>query len=202
MKKLLLTVGLGLFAITGFSRAKYDVHAGLSMANITNSGASMKAGFSVGLGIDCPINNLWAFQTGLNFTSKGCRESEQGVVAKINPLYMDIPLLIAVKAPIKNNNAFVVNAGPYVGLGLGGKMSLSGGGAEISSSLFKKIEGENEAMMNRCDVGIQIGVGMELKGKYLINLSSQYGFVNMIKKSFADENNKNRALLITFGYRF
>lgn len=61
MKKLLLTVVLGLFAITGFSRAKYDVHAGLSMANITNSEASMKAGFSVGLGIDCPINNLWAF---------------------------------------------------------------------------------------------------------------------------------------------
>lgn len=51
MKKLLLTVVLGLFAITGFSRAKYDVHAGLSMANITNSEASMKAGFSVGLGM-------------------------------------------------------------------------------------------------------------------------------------------------------
>lgn len=202
MKKLLLTVVLGLFAITGFSRAKYDVHAGLSMANITNSEASMKAGFSVGLGIDCPINNLWAFQTGLNFTSKGCRESEQGVVAKINPIYLDIPLLAAVKLPIKNDNVFVINAGPYVGLGLGGKMSLSGGGAEISSSLFKKVDGESEAMMNRCSAGLQVGIGMELKDKYLVNLASQFGFTNMIKKDFAVDNNKNIALMITVGYRF
>lgn len=202
MKKLLLTVVLGLFAITGFSLAKYDVHAGLSMANITNSEASMKAGFSVGLGIDCPINNLWAFQTGLNFTSKGCRESEQGVVAKINPIYLDIPLLAAVKLPIKNDNVFVINAGPYVGLGLGGKMSLSGGGAEISSSLFKKVDGESEAMMNRCSAGLQVGIGMELKDKYLVNLSSQSGFTNMIKKDFAVDNNKNIALMITVGYRF
>lgn len=202
MKKLLLTVVLGLFAITGFSRAKYDVHAGLSMANITNSEASMKAGFSVGLGIDCPINNLWAFQTGLNFTSKGCRESEQGVVVKMNPIYLDIPLLAAVKLSIKNDNVFVINAGPYVGLGLGGKMSLSGGGAEVSSSLFKKVEGEDEAMMNRCSAGLQIGIGMELKDKYLVNLSSQFGFTNMVKKDFALDNNKNIALMLTVGYRF
>ena len=52
MKKLLLTVVLGLCTLAGFSQAKFDVHAGMSMANITNSDADLKIGYSVGVGMD------------------------------------------------------------------------------------------------------------------------------------------------------
>lgn len=52
MKKLLLTVVLGLCTLAGFSQAKFDVHAGMSMANITNSEADLKIGYSVGVGMD------------------------------------------------------------------------------------------------------------------------------------------------------
>ena len=83
MKKLLLTVVLGLCTLAGFSQAKFDVHAGMSMANITNSDADLKIGYSVGVGMDYAITDMWAFQTGLNFTSKGCKGSEKGVDAKI-----------------------------------------------------------------------------------------------------------------------
>ena len=69
MKKLLLTVVLGLCTLAGFSQAKFDVHAGMSMANITNSDADLKIGYSVGVGMDYAITDMWAFQTGLNFTS-------------------------------------------------------------------------------------------------------------------------------------
>lgn len=79
MKKLLLTVVLGLCTLAGFSQAKFDVHAGMSMANITNSEADLKIGYSVGVGMDYAITDMWAFQTGLNFTSKGCKESVEGV---------------------------------------------------------------------------------------------------------------------------
>lgn len=53
MKKLLLTVVLGLCTLAGFSQAKFDVHAGMSMANITNSEADLKIGYSVGVGMVC-----------------------------------------------------------------------------------------------------------------------------------------------------
>ena len=66
MKKLLLTVVLGLCTLAGFSQAKFDVHAGVSMANITNSDADLKIGYSVGVGMDYAITDMWAFQTGLN----------------------------------------------------------------------------------------------------------------------------------------
>lgn len=85
MKKLLLTVVLGLCTLAGFSQARFDVHAGMSMANITNSDADMKIGYSVGVGMDYAITDMWAFQTGLNFTSKGCKESEDGATASLIP---------------------------------------------------------------------------------------------------------------------
>lgn len=172
------------------------------MANITNSDADLKIGYSVGVGMDYAITDMWAFQTGLNFTSKGCKGSEEGVDAKINPVYLDIPLLAAIKLPISEGNTFVVNAGPYVGFGLGGKVTVESGGAEVGTKLFKKIDGADEALMNRCAVGLQYGVGFELGYKYLLNLTGQYGFTNMFKKSLTQENNKNLAFMITVGYRF
>lgn len=202
MKKLLMTVALGLCTLTGFSQAKFDVHAGMSMANITNSDADLKIGYSVGVGMDYAITDMWSFQTGLNFTSKGCKESDDGAKLTFNPVYLDIPLLAAIKLPISEGNTFVVNAGPYVGFGLGGKMTVEQGGAEVGTKLFKKIDGADEAMMNRCAVGLQYGVGFELGEKYLLNLTGQYGFTNMMKHSWVHENNKNLAFLITVGYRF
>lgn len=152
--------------------------------------------------INCCFRIVYTCQTGLNFTSKGCKGSEKGVDAKINPVYLDIPLLAAIKLPISEGNTFVVNAGPYVGFGLGGKATVESGGAEVGTKLFKKIDGADEALMNRCAVGLQYGVGFELGYKYLLNLTGQYGFTNMFKKSLTQENNKNLAFMITVGYRF
>ena len=97
MKKLLLTVVLGLCTLAGFSQAKFDVHAGMSMANITNSEADLKIGYSVGVGMDYAITDMWAFQTGLNFTSKGCKESVEGVKAKFNPVLSGYPFACSCK---------------------------------------------------------------------------------------------------------
>ena len=112
-----------------------------------------------------------------------------------------IKIIINYVAELRGNT-FVVNAGPYVGFGLGGKATVESGGAEVGTKLFKKIDGADEALMNRCAVGLQYGVGFELGYKYLLNLTGQYGFTNMFKKSLTQENNKNLAFMITVGYRF
>lgn len=198
----MLTLLLGLFTIVGYSQARFDIHGGMSMANITNSEADLKVGYTLGVGMDYSFNDMWSFQSGLNFTSKGCKASEAGVDLKMNPVYLDIPLLAALKINITEGNRFLINLGPYVGFGLGGKMTVEQGGAEIGTKLFKKVDGAQEAVMNRCAVGLQYGIGFELDNHYLINLTGQYGFTNMVKESFADESNKNLAFLLTVGYRF
>lgn len=202
MKKTLLTLLLGLLTIVGYSQARFDIHGGMSMANITNSEADLKVGYTLGVGMDYSFNDMWSFQSGLNFTSKGCKASEAGVDLKMNPVYLDIPLLAALKINITEGNRFLINLGPYVGFGLGGKMTVEQGGAEIGTKLFKKVDGAQEAVMNRCAIGLQYGIGFELDNHYLINLTGQYGFTNMVKESFADESNKNLAFLLTVGYRF
>lgn len=202
MKKTLLTLLLGLLTIVGYSQARFDIHGGMSMANITNSEADLKVGYTLGVGMDYSFNDMWSFQSGLNFTSKGCKASEAGVDLKMNPVYLDIPLLAALKINITEGNRFLINLGPYVGFGLGGKMTVEQGGAEIGTKLFKKVDGAQEVVMNRCAIGLQYGIGFELDNHYLINLTGQYGFTNMVKESFADESNKNLAFLLTVGYRF
>lgn len=202
MKKILLTFFMGLLAITGYSQAKFDIHGGMSMANITNSEADLKIGYTLGVGMDYSFNDMWSFQSGLNFTSKGCKASEAGVDAKMNPVYLDIPLLAAVKMTITEGNRFLVNFGPYVGFGLGGKMTVEQGGAEVGTKLFEKVGTNKDAMMNRCAVGLQYGIGFELDNHYLINLTGQYGFTNMMKESMAGKSNKNLAFMLTVGYRF
>lgn len=67
MKKLLLTVVLGLCTLAGFSQAKFDVHAGMSMANITNSDADLKIGYSVGVGMDYAITDMWGLPDRFEF---------------------------------------------------------------------------------------------------------------------------------------
>lgn len=202
MKKTLLTLLLGLLTIVGYSQARFDIHGGMSMANITNSEADLKVGYTLGVGMDYSFNDMWSLQSGLNFTSKGCKASEAGVDLKMNPVYLDIPLLAALKINITEGNRFLINLGPYVGFGLGGKMTVEQGGAEIGTKLFKKVDGAQEAVMNRCAIGLQYGIGFELDNHYLVNLTGQYGFTNMVKESFADESNKNLAFLLTVGYRF
>ena len=202
MKKMMMTLLMGVLAIASYAQARLDVHAGMSLANVTNSDANLKVGYTVGLGVDYPIDELWAFQTGVNITSKGCKDKMDGTSMKVNPVYLDIPFLAALKMDICDGNKFVINAGPYLGIGLGGKITSEMDGIETSAKLFSKVGSNDESIMNRCALGLQYGVGLELADTYLVNLTGQYGFTNMIRKSFAGENNKNLAFLLTVGFRF
>lgn len=190
-------------AVVTYAQPKFDVHAGLSMANITNSEAGMRVGYNVGVGLDYPLTEAWHFQSGINFTSKGAKDTEAGVKTKMKPVYLDIPFLAAYKFDIDTSNKIVLNFGPYVGFGVGGKMTLEENGIEVSSKLFTKVGENDKPIMNRCALGLQYGVGLELADTYLVNLTGQYGFTNMIKDTFTGgEKNKNLAFLLTVGYRF
>lgn len=191
MRKLLLSAMLGIFALAGFSQTSLNVKAGMSMTNITDSEMDMKVGYTVGLGVDYQFTNTWYLQSGLNFTGKGAKLSG----LKVKSHYMEIPVLAAAKFDIADNMKFVVNAGPYVAVGLGGKAEFEG----ESLKVFKEYDNK-DALLKRFDMGIQYGVGLELSNRYLINLSGQYGFIDTVNNT--TESPKNIAFLISLGYRF
>lgn len=197
MKKFLLTAVLGMFALAGFSQVKWDAKVGMSMTNMTETTDSkLKVGYTVGVGMDYAFSENWSLQSGLNFTGKGTKV--EGV--KFNMHYVELPVLAAYKFAVGENMKLVVNAGPYFACGLAGKMSAEG----ESVKLFSKEDGADEALMNRFDLGIQYGVGLEVGEHYLVNLTGQNGLMNTLKNEsvWGDASSKNIAFSISVGYRF
>lgn len=236
MKKGLIFVLFALVSIVSYSQLSWNVKAGMTMNNMTKlEDTKMKLGYTFGVGVDYAITDMWAIQSGLNITAKGWKsefkdEDKDGkevkVTNKFNPIYLELPILAAVKFDLTDNMKLVVNAGPYLALGLGGKASMDAPG-DPSMKLFKKYSynsdeadyiegwGENDdanaerSMMKRFDLGLQYGVGLEF-GHYLVNLTGQYGFLktqDAYKYDIKTDNEeklspKNMNFAITVGYKF
>lgn len=215
MKKGLIFVLFALVSIVSYSQVSWNVKAGMTMNNVTKmDDYKMKLGYTFGVGVDYAINDMWAIQSGLNIASKGTKfdyvgEDENGddisCTDKINPVYLELPILAAVKFPVSDNMKFVVNAGPYLAFGLGGKYK-DDESSDGDFKLFKKEDGASEAFMNRFDLGLQYGVGLEF-GHYLVNLSGQYGFLKPLKGDAYNNKGdkvspKNLNFAITVGYKF
>lgn len=196
MKKFLMTVVLGMFAVAGFSQVKWDVKFGMNFSNATKTKdviGDTKAlpGFNLGVGMDYGFSEKWSLQSGLMISSKGYKIKEQGEKFTCRPIYLDIPILAAYKFNISDNTKFVINAGPYLAFGLGGKAKDD----NFDLKLFKSDEGD----WKRFDLGIQYGIGLELSDRYLINLTGQNGFISPVD---GGDDPKNMTFTIGVGYRF
>jgi len=193
MKKFLMTAVLGMFALAGFSQVKWDAKFGMNFSNMTKIDESKALpGFTLGVGMDYGFNENWSLQSGLMISSKGFKFKEGDWKNKYRPIYLDIPILAAYKFNISDNTKFVINAGPYLAIGLGGKNKETD---EEDIKLFDK-DGHD---WKRFDLGIQYGIGLELSDRYLINLTGQNGFISPVD---GGDDPKNMTFTIGVGYRF
>lgn len=194
MKKFLMTAVLGVFALAGFSQVKWDAKFGMNFSNMTKAeGTKALPGFNLGVGMDYGFSENWSLQSGLMISSKGYKVKDY---AKVRPIYLDIPILAAYKFNISDNTKFVINAGPYLAFGLGGKNKVDG----IDES--EKVFGDNG--WNRFDLGIQYGIGLEIGDHYLVNLTGQNGFISPFDypDGYDGDKPKNMTFSIGVGYRF
>lgn len=198
MKKFLMTAVLGMFALAGFSQVKWDAKFGMNFSNMTKAeGTKALPGFNLGVGMDYGFSENWSLQSGLMISSKGYKVKDY---AKVRPIYLDIPILAAYKFNISDNTKFVINAGPYLAFGLGGKCKFDEGG---DYKLFKGEDGE-DAEYSRFDLGIQYGIGLEIGDHYLVNLTGQNGFISPFDypDGYDGDKPKNMTFSIGVGYRF
>lgn len=195
MKKFLMTAVLGMFALAGFSQVKWDAKFGMNFSNMTKfEDTKALPGFQLGVGIDYGFSENWSLQSGLMISSKGYKVKEGEYKETTRPIYLDIPILAAYKFNISDNTKFVINAGPYLAFGLGGKNKVDG----VDES--EKVFGDNG--WNRFDLGIQYGIGLELSDRYLINLTGQNGFICPWDTEDGEDKPKNMTFSIGVGYRF
>lgn len=195
MKKFLMTAVLGMFALAGFSQVKWDAKFGMNFSNMTKfEDTKALPGFNLGVGMDYGFSENWSLQSGLMISSKGYKVKEGEYKETTRPIYLDIPILAAYKFNISDNTKFVINAGPYLAFGLGGKNKVDG----VDES--EKVFGDNG--WNRFDLGIQYGIGLELSDRYLINLTGQNGFICPWDTEDGEDKPKNMTFSIGVGYRF
>lgn len=201
MKKLLLTLALGMVAVFGFSQVRWDVKFGMNFSNQTKLDETKALpGFTMGVGADYAFNENWYFQPGVMITSKGYKVKYAGEKVTVRPVYLDIPILAAYKFDITDNTKFVINAGPYLAIGLGGKAKEHWDNGD-DYKLFDDKGGD----WKRFDLGLQWGVGVELGEHYLVNFTAQHGFIAPGKSEDGNGDEispKNMSFAIGVGYRF
>lgn len=194
------------------------VHAGVTLSRPKGDGTDgPDIGFAVGAGASYALTHLFSLAASVNIIQKpsewkGTRDGTY-YTCDINPLYLNIPIVVEMKLWDRSNrNKFIVNLGPYIGIGLGGEYryvgSLSDNGnerGERKGDLFTGTDGEVPAL-KRFEAGLQIGVGYELRHFYL-GLDCQYAFTPLLNNDFKtaiipSDGVRNFCADISLGYRF
>jgi len=232
MKKRILTIAASamLIGIASYAQKAPQpslfVKGGLNLSNITidkNGGLDANkriASFQAGLQADLPIGSYFAIQPGVFFTGKGAKlesgntSGNNWYRATTRPYYIEIPVNAVIKLPLGDQSSFFFGAGPYLGIGVGGKNRVEGEvlGASFSRSENIKFsnddpftsneEGAGYNIMRRFDYGLNGTVGIQ--AKYTV-FSVNYGLglakLQSGTSSSDDELNKYRVLSFTVGFK-
>lgn len=223
MKKGLIFVLFALVSIVSYSQISWNAKVGMNMSNFTGDAfkdSKMRIGFNVGVGAEYQFTEMWSIQPSLMFTQKGTKmevsEDDVTATAKLNPMYLEIPVLAAARFAVADNQNIVIKAGPYFAFGLAGKFKteVSGdlGGVSVEdvldyfdvpkeADLFKDAK-DGGVDMKRFDFGIGVGVAYEI-GKVFVSLDGEFGLTKLIDFKDNDVSNpKNMNFSIGVGYKF
>ena len=218
LKKLLFLFLLVAISNTTFAQT-FGIKAGLNLAtlsakdSIENYGDlfDMKPGFHVGVTAEFQINEMLSFEPNILLSTKGYKfkieEEFLGEVfssdVKVNLVYIDIPLPLKVK--FGEETKFYGAAGPYIGLGFGGKSTEKYTSGSESETDEYDIEWGSDAEMDdfkSLDVGLTIGAGVELANNLTFGASYNLGLSNISSYTEDETQAKNRVIQVSLGYRF
>jgi hypothetical protein len=202
--KLFLLVIFAL-CIQAVNAQTFGIKGGVNFANLSVSSGGMTVspksitGFHIGPVADFHLKDMLYFNTGLLYSLKGAKvegdEFSPNEQIKIN--YLEIPLNLAYKFPLKEKSDFFIQAGPYVGYGLSGTDEYG----EESIDLFS-----DEGGGKRFDYGLGFGGGVDF-GKLVVSIDYQLGLANLIESTSTefespDVKVKNKVFQISVAYMF
>lgn len=151
------------------------------------------------------ITDMWSVRPSLLFITKGAKaeasyEGEKKEV-KYNPMYLQLPIMAAASFDLTDNMKFVAKAGPYFGIGVGGKEKneFTYGGITEKEELDFFGDDEDQAGGKRFDFGLGIGAGLEF-GKIMVNLDAMFGLTKIV--DYDDVTPRNMTVALSVGYKF
>ncbi len=215
MKKIITLFTLVLLlSIATQSNAQWSwgLKSGLNIASFsyaTSTGMTIKSvtGYQVGGVVNYYLQNNMFLEAGIGLSTKGSEvsmgdASTMLIDSKIKPQYLEIPINFLYKVDLAEGAYLHLFAGPYLGFGLGGKVSsavtLSGMSATTSDNSI--IYGsDSTANMKSFDFGLNVGVGAELS-RFFIRVQYGFGLTNLSPSSDANSSFKNSCIGLSVGY--
>jgi len=198
MKKLIIFIAVAvLFTYSADSFAQtFGVRGGLNMSNMllksdeNTADTKAKVGFHIGGTAEFEITDMFSFETGLFLMTMGYKYEVLSVDYKTNLLYLNIPITAKARYELDNFSLYGL-FGPYIGLGLSGK----------NNSVDIEWGSGDSDNLKRFDFGWTIGAGVEYEA-FMAGLSYNLGLANIMAQTEGGYKAKNRAFLISVGYRF
>ena len=205
MKKIFLTLVLCSFAGAMFAQGlKFGVTAGLNVSNeVTKLGPislepDWKAGFQAGVFLDYALTSNLSLVPELLFAQRGGILKPEGGVSLTETLnYIQLPINLAYKFDLGNEQKFFPFAGIYLGYGISGTSKEKGGIFSVSHDV-KFGSGENDDM-KAFDYGLNLGVGYQYS-HIIFRLQYNLGIANL--SNVDDRIYKNKNFAATVGYMF
>lgn len=194
---------IALFVTAGAVNAQtqFGIKGGYNNAKMTTdeSGTTSKglSTFNAGVVADIGITEMFSVRTGLDLQGKGTQWDFAGGTAKFNPLYLELPVTFTVNFPMGAATKMYAGAGPFVGVGVGGKIKTEGTYLGIANGSEPiKFGNENGDHLKRLDAGVNVAGGLKFNDKFGVHVQYGIGLVNTAPTANAD-NRKNNTR--TFG---
>jgi Outer membrane protein beta-barrel domain len=209
--KLFIVAAVFAMATESFSQT-FGVRAGFNLSSAImkdntdryDDNFKMKPGFHLGATAEFPINDIFAFETGLLLSNKGIKESDSesgyNYTNVTNLYYFDVPLTGKAYYTVGGVKIYGL-FGPYLAVGLSGKSKTQVTGIPDDTYTIKwGTDSENDDL-KRLDMGLAFGAGVELNA-FEIGLSYNLGLKNISPYTGDGYKINNRVLGISVGYKF
>ncbi len=198
-------------------KTSFAVLGGVNFQNLNGkdmSGDNLEndliVGYHFGVNAQIPVAPEFYFQPGLQFSTKGAKNTVGSLTSTYKLSYVELPLNFVYKA-LLGNGYFMIGLGPYVAYGVGGKAVYEGGSSTSESKIkFKSeiVSGDPLATeyVKPFDAGGDIFFGYEMPGGLFMQLNAQLGMINIKPGNylFPDDSStwKNTGYGLSLGYRF
>jgi len=170
--------------------------------------------FNFGINAEIPVGTDFYFQPGLLYTTKGAKNEQvisgQNVTSTVNLSYLELPLNLVYK-PALGAGHLLLGFGPYVALGIGGKVKHEEDGLNLQEDVkfknkVKASDADDVAYFKPLDAGANFLAGYEFNNKFSFQLNTQLGLtkINPEYEGAADDKSsfKNTGFGVSLGYRF
>ncbi len=196
------------------------MRAGLNISDLTVKADGLtidldsRVGFQLGGIVDIPLFNGFYIQPGLFVTSRGASLGEgkfhdegkyYDYETKISPIYLNIPVLASFRGDVCDWCNLQFNVGPYIGVGLGGKVKTPDEGVTVKFPFFgESAVNEPRGDMSRFDMGLSFGVGATFIKHWYVGFQYDMGLTNIALDNHEMRGTKvhNGNFAIQVGYNF